>query len=49
MGTTPQSECARINRNSVGALRASGVPLLTAFSDGAASVIGTPSFAAQAA
>jgi len=34
MGTTPRSECARINRHSVDALRASGVPLLTAFSDG---------------
>jgi haloalkane dehalogenase len=34
MGTTPRSECARINADSVDALRASGVPLLTAFSDG---------------
>jgi haloalkane dehalogenase len=34
MGTTPRSECARINRNSVEALRSSGVPFLTAFSDG---------------
>ncbi len=34
MGTTPRSECARINRGSVDALRASGLPLLTAFSDG---------------
>ncbi len=34
MGTTPGSECARINRRSVDALRASGLPLLTAFSDG---------------
>ena len=34
MGTTPRSECARINRDSVESLRASGVPLLTAFSDG---------------
>ena len=34
MGTTPRSECARINRHSVDALRTSGIPLLTAFSDG---------------
>jgi haloalkane dehalogenase len=34
MGTTPRSECARINRRSVDALAASGLPLLTAFSDG---------------
>ena len=34
MGTTPRSECARINRHSVDALRVSGLPLLTAFSDG---------------
>jgi haloalkane dehalogenase len=34
MGMTPRSECARINRHSVAALRNSGVPLLTAFSDG---------------
>ena len=34
MGTTPRSECARINRRSINALRASGLPLLTAFSDG---------------
>jgi haloalkane dehalogenase len=34
MGTTPHSECARINRGSVESLRASGLPLLTAFSDG---------------
>jgi haloalkane dehalogenase len=34
MGTTPRSECAQINRRSIDALRASGLPLLTAFSDG---------------
>jgi haloalkane dehalogenase len=34
MGTTPRSECARINRRSIDALRASGLPMLTAFSDG---------------
>jgi haloalkane dehalogenase len=34
MGTTPRSECARVNRRSVDALAASGLPLLTAFSDG---------------
>jgi haloalkane dehalogenase len=34
MGTTPRSECARINRHSIEALGAAGTPVLTAFSDG---------------
>ena len=40
MGTTPRSECARINRGSLDALRASSLPLLTAFSDGAPGTAG---------
>ena len=34
MGTTPRSECARINRHSIDALGEAGIPFLTAFSDG---------------